>query len=561
MNLLRSSRFKIVLVSVLTSTLVLLVFGGFAFWHMRANRLRTLDKELKDLGENLALFGRWNITENQLRDIIRQYLGEDRARGCIYAVQQSEAVSIRSAQWPPALNAQAHPHSTAVIEVDFGQRHRMPNPPPPPGEGGSPPGPSHTFGFQRGYVLSTDHDKSEPPPDPSHASPPKVRVFSGQIRSGGPAQFWVKMGDDDSPENFPPEWRPRPPTLYRPVISTVSASGRVFRLGVFGHAETKTVIHLGFDLRVFANDLNFLAHAFWLALPVAMMVIAAGAWLVARHSLAPVQRLSEEMENLSPAHLHSRLDASGADEEFQRIIQAYNAMLSRLERSFQQATRFSADASHELKTPLAVMCATLEKALSQSADGSSAQSTYASLLDETDHLQSIIEALLLLSRADAGKLTLSTEPLDFATWLRPLIEDAGLMAEARHLTVHEDLAATASIAADPVLLQRAVHNLLRNAVAYNHDGGSIWCSTRATPGHIRFLISNTGPAIPDTERERIFERFARGSNAGGTGQGRGLGIGLSLAREIVLAHEGTLDLTGNGPGSTTFVMTLPVSPG
>ena len=526
MNLLRSAHFRIVLVSVATSALVLLVFGTLAFLQLRANRLQSLDKELTDLGGFIALAARWDLDDAGLRTLIQRRVGEDRAKGCIYAVHQPAVTTpgFRSSSWPADLDPQAYPHSEQVIVFDFEEGDLMGKPP-------RPPGAAHDKG-----------PKGEPREEPLQGLfDPLHQVFGG--------------GPGHGPRGGPPKMSA--PRLYEPVMQTVQASGRTYRLGVFGHEEAGTVIHLGFDLAVFAGDLDSLARTFWLALPLAMIVIAGGAWFNARRSMAPVHRLTREMEDLSTTSLHSRLDASGADQEYQSIIHAYNTMLARLEKSFEQASRFSADASHELKTPLAVMRATLEQALGASTDGSADQRAYASLLEETSHLQSIIEALLLLSRADAGKLMLSTERLDFITWLRPLVEDAELMAEARHITVHADLQATAVIAADPVLLQRAVHNLLRNAVAYNEDNGQLWCATRSAEHRIRLIISNTGPTIPAAERARIFERFARGTNAGGTGEGRGLGIGLSLAREIVLAHGGTLELADEGPGTTTLVLTLP----
>jgi two-component system, OmpR family, heavy metal sensor histidine kinase CusS len=341
------------------------------------------------------------------------------------------------------------------------------------------------------------------------------------------------------------------------MFHDVSDAGKSYRLGVFAHANEGVTIHVAFSLEVFASDLKKFTQGFWFSLPLAMILIAFGAWFVARRSLDAVNRLAVEMETLSPRNLNHRLEAQASDIEFRRITDAYNAMLARLERSFTQASRFSADASHELKTPLAVMRATLERALQDCADASQEQRNYASLIEETDHLHSIIEALLLLSRADAGMLKLSAECIDFAHWLKPLIEDASLMAEARHITVHEELATSAFVLADEMLLYRALSNLVRNAVNYNHDGGEIRCELRTDAAHVYFRVSNTGSPIPEAERESVFERFKRGSNVGGEGEGRGMGIGLSLAKEIVLAHGGSLELLPNLPGWVSFEVRLP----
>lgn len=528
MSLWRSSQVRIALVSVLTSAGVLVAFGGIAWWQIRASRQADLDRELKGLGEMVSLAARWEIKPDRLASIFQQRFGEERAKGCIFAVQQSRAGLTKSASWPPDLNPSSFAHSAQSVA------HEMP--------GGGPPDEGEFDGRMR---------RGKGPPPRSMPSPEEL--FLGDLQQFPPPER------PDRPEDFRPPPMMDKPRLYVPVLYSADAGGTAYRVGVFGHATSGTIVWIGFNDAVFGQDLLAMAHGFAFALPVALIVVALGAWLAARRSLVPVERLSGEMENMSPGSLHHRLDPAGTDREYHRIINAYNAMLGRLERSYQQATRFSADASHELKTPLAVMRATLEKAVSHSADGSAEQGTYASMLDEIDHLQSIIEALLLLSRADAGKLVLSRERLDLATWLKPLLEDAGLMAEARQILVEEDLAATAEVAADPVLLHRAVHNLFRNAVAYNREGGVVRCSTRRRDAFIILRVANTGAPIPVAERAHVFDRFARGSNAGGTGEGRGLGIGLSLAREIATAHGGTLELVEGNDGMVTFELALPVA--
>lgn len=350
-------------------------------------------------------------------------------------------------------------------------------------------------------------------------------------------------------------WRPG---LFQPVFYNVPPGAAHFRLGVFGHSGLGTVLSLGFDPDLFGGDLQATARAFWLALPGALLFAAAGAWFSARRSLKPVRDLAAKMGSLSLRHLDDRIDPSGADREFGGITDSYNGMLERLERNYQQATRFSGDASHELKTPLAVMRATIEHALGRCADGSREQESYAALLDQIDGVQEIIAALLLLSRADAGHLALSMEQIDLSEWLEPLLEDGSYLAEERGVKFHQETAAPATVWADPVLLFRALHNLLRSAVDYNISSGEVWCRSAVEDGTVILTITNTGPPIPLEERERIFERFARGSNSTLSSGRKGLGIGLSLAREIILAHGGQLTLGLLEPGKTSFRVRLQV---
>lgn len=350
---------------------------------------------------------------------------------------------------------------------------------------------------------------------------------------------------------------PRPRTILEPRFESVQHGGRRYRIGTFANPELRMV--LGADLDQFASDMRGLRNALLMALPGALVLIALGAGFVSRRALGPVRAISERMERLSTRALDQRVDAGTADLEFRRIVDAYNSMSERLERSFHQATRFSADASHELKTPLAVMQGTLEQALASSPEGSDEQRVYSSLLDEVRHQLSIVDGLLLLARADAGQLELSREELDLGDLLGTLVEDAGMLGEAKRVTVDADLAEGVVVEADPVLLQQALHNLISNAVKYNREDGRLVCSLVRSGVTAEIRIANTGDSIPAGQREKVFDRFYRRSDREPSEEGSGLG--LSLAREIVVAHGGVLTLEDDSPeGMTTFRVRLPAGP-
>lgn len=350
------------------------------------------------------------------------------------------------------------------------------------------------------------------------------------------------------------EWRSR--KQFEPRFYTLAHEGRRLRVGVFGNQYL--TFRFGADLGQYAEDIRQIKNAFLLSLPGALLVIALGSLYVANKAFHPVDTLSDSIENLSIQGVHERLDSESVDTEYRRMTQAYNMMLERLERSFSQATRFSADASHELKTPLAVMRGNLEQALSRCPTDSDEQRTYTSLLEETDRQQNILESLLLLSRADGGKLALSLEELDLSDWLGSMVEDAGLLAEERGITVLSEIVPGVHVNADPILLQRAVHNLLNNAVKYNEDNGVIACALKTEAERVILIISNTGEPIQGENRERLFDRFVRGAaNQSGEVRPEGLGLGLSLVREIVHAHQGTVSIETNEEGQTQLVVELP----
>lgn len=332
--------------------------------------------------------------------------------------------------------------------------------------------------------------------------------------------------------------RPPPPSreVLEPRFYETSLDGRDLLVGAFANREV--VLLLAADLDQVAGDMRQLRRAFLAALPGALLIVALGAAFVAWRALRPVTALGEDMRKVSVRALNQRLEVAGADREFAAIIGNYNAMLERLERSFAQATRFSADASHELKTPLAVMQATLERALRDHPEDEATQSLISQLLEQTGKQRAILESLLLLSRADAGRLEISSETIDLSALLETWLEDASLLAEERGITVKSEIEPGLSTEADPVLLQRVAHNLFSNAVRYNHNDGDLVCRLKGEGSWIVWTVANTGQPVPEADRERVFERFFRIQSAR-DGEA-GMGLGLSLVREIITAHGGEI---------------------
>jgi signal transduction histidine kinase len=233
-------------------------------------------------------------------------------------------------------------------------------------------------------------------------------------------------------------------------------------------------------------------------------------------------------------------------------------MMDRLERSFDQATRFSADAAHELKTPLAVLQGEIEAALHAAPEGSAEQRAFGALLDEVQRLKAITEKLLLLSRADAGTLRLQRQPTDLSAAVRMMCEDAEVLAPEMEVTC--EVAGGLQVHADPDLLDRVLHNLLSNAIKHNRPDGAVQITLTAEGGEARLTVANTGPEIPPDDRERIFDRFHRVDRSRDR-RVEGAGLGLSLSREIVRAHDGDLTLVSSDRRQTVFALTLPLTGG
>ena len=336
-------------------------------------------------------------------------------------------------------------------------------------------------------------------------------------------------------------------------LLTLAAGGGSWRVLVTGNPYTTLV--LAANLEGANQDLIRLRQRFLTVLPLILLVVGLSAWWLATRALRPVTALTRAAEGINAQGLDRRISAPAHDREFERLVTVFNGMLDRLERSFHQARRFSADASHELKTPLALLQAELEQALNAAPSGSAQQQLCSSLLDEIHRLKAILEKLLLLSLADSGRLNLERLEVDLSGTLQDVLEDCAALAPS--LRIERELVSGITVGADRVLLEQALHNLLGNAVKYNRPDGVIRVSLARRDGFAEIRIGNTGPGLAEKDRQRLFERFYRGDPARTRGRAGGTGLGLSLAREIIRAHGGDLVLGRSEPDFTEFVASLP----
>ena len=337
-----------------------------------------------------------------------------------------------------------------------------------------------------------------------------------------------------------------------PEFFTRGAGGKTWRIAVMGNPYVTLV--LAADMGEFKARMATVRNIYLVALAVVLLLVAGSAWIVARRALRPVTMLTEAAERVTAKGLDQRIPATAHEAEFNRLATVFNEMLGRLETSFQQATRFSADASHELKTPLARLQVELEQALENAPSGSPQQEVYSSLLDEISRLKAIVQKLLLLSLADAGRLPLQLHPVDLSVMLTNVVEDC--QAQAPTLKIESRIPPGIHVNADRDLLEQALQNLAGNAVKYNHDGGLIRFELLAAGGQVVIRVANSGAPIPLADQDRIFERFYRADPAR-SGRVEGTGLGLSLAREIIRAHGGDLSLEVSEDNFTRFAVKLP----
>jgi signal transduction histidine kinase len=336
-------------------------------------------------------------------------------------------------------------------------------------------------------------------------------------------------------------------------LHTVEYDGRTHRMLVREHDGIRLVI--ASDLRAQRSLLMALCGVLIAALPVALAFAWCGGRKIAHLAVRPLEEMTDAAERITADHIEQRLPVPAVADEVQRHAVALNHTFDRLERSYRQALRFSADASHELKSPLTVMRATIEAMLESRELSEHDRQQTVVLLEQARRLAGIISSLLLLARADAGRLVLDLHDENLAVLLAGCVEDASIMAEAKNIRVERSIPEVAMGRVDPLRFAQIVSNLLDNAVKYNHDGGCVRVALTPEGSNWVVRLSNTGPAIPREMETRLFERFFRAEH---TTEERGSGLGLGLARELARAHGGDTVFVRSADGWNEFVVRLPV---
>ncbi len=319
-------------------------------------------------------------------------------------------------------------------------------------------------------------------------------------------------------------------------------------------------IFAGANLRTAELSAEQLLSTIALILPLGLVTaLLMGSW-IARRALAPVDRIITEVREITDGRsLHRRLAEPMVKDELGRLTETLNQMMTRLERSFAALRRFTADASHELKTPLTVLRAGVERAITMPSLPSEALAALEETLQEINRMTELVEALLMLARADEGTAPLHRETVD----LRAIVEETG---EPRELLAAEaGVNMEVATPADPVIvpvdasrIRQLILNLLTNAVKYTPAGGSVRLQLGPSNGRVTLTVADSGVGIAPGDLPHIFDRFWRADSARTrTGERSGTGLGLAICKWIAEAHGGTIDVQSRPGRGTTFTVTLP----
>jgi len=291
-------------------------------------------------------------------------------------------------------------------------------------------------------------------------------------------------------------------------------------------------------------------------LPLAGALSAAGGYVIAHRSLSPVSQIAARARQITADSLGGRLPVPNPYDELGQLAAVFNATLARLENSFAELRRFTADASHELRTPLTALRAVGEAALrSDRGDPKSLREALSSMLEETRRLSDLVDALLLLARADTEKLSPSLQPIDLPGLVGEVRETLLVLAEEKSQRI-EMTAENLVVRADRELLRLALLNLIHNAIRYSREGAVIWLRVKSREKTALVEVMDQGPGIALEHQQKIFERFYRVDKARSRASG-GAGLGLSIARWAVERQAGYIELESEPGRGSLFRIIMP----
>ena len=346
-------------------------------------------------------------------------------------------------------------------------------------------------------------------------------------------------------------------------VFTIAPGPRGYRVAaepvtVFG---TRYLVAAAYPMHHDRETMAAVAVAYLIAIPLLLVIAAVGGYFMAARSLSPVAEMSARAAEISSSNLDERLPVGPRRDELGALAEVVNGLLERLERAFAQQRRFMADASHELRTPVAVLRTEADVTLSRSnRTEAEYRESVAVMRDSARRLGRIVDDLFLLARADSGHLPIRRESLyleeivdEAARTVRSLAHERGVRVELLPLD-------DSPFEGDPDLLGRVLLNLLDNAIKHSPTGGTVTLALTRQPHEYHVCVTDEGPGIPPDAQPHIFERFFRADESrprDKRDEASGAGLGLAIGRWIAESHGGRLELVRSDVNGTEFLLALP----
>lgn len=509
----RSLRARLILISTLVSSVVIIGLGAVSLHYMMQAVEESVDLRLEGIASRLIRDANPWTERDQLEEQLRNNYGDEIGEGkLVLSVREwmDGEEALGSVGWTEETDA-ALPVGFPVVAPDPA--------------GGNADRPLH--GPERPGKWPRDDDR------PRRQGP-----------GGPPEREFGRMP--------PPQDPPHGPRLIEFCDAAISGENwRFIALQERGYG-----VLAGLNVTRSNPGIGQLRQVLFFGIPLALLLIAGGGWLVADRAMRPLRTLTATAGRISVQDLSERMPRNPhSDPEIERLTEVLNDMMDRLETSFTHASRFSADVSHELRTPISVMQGEIESALRDCEPGAAEEASLLVLREELDRLKSIIRSLMMLAQADVGALIRKLETMDLSQELEALAEDAEILAEAAGITFDASIEKGLSVPGEATLLRQALLNLINNAIKFNVEGGFVRVLASREGTGVIVTVENSGPGISDGDRERIFDRFYRADRARSRGVD-GFGLGLSLSKAIIEGHGGRIDLADSAPGQTKFIVRL-----
>jgi heavy metal sensor kinase len=334
---------------------------------------------------------------------------------------------------------------------------------------------------------------------------------------------------------------------------------RVVTMPIMENEKMAGIVQVGSSLEGVEEALDQLLLILLIAVPAALLIASAGGLFLANKALRPVDAITRIARRIGSGDLSQRIRIKRVNDEIGRLASTFNEMIAKLEKSFRQVKRFTADASHELKTPLTILRGEVEVGLKKKRGLKEYRRILASNLEEINRMSRIVEDLLTLSRADMGELIMEREEIELSALAREVWEDLQLLAKKKRIQLKFMDNGFTRVEGDPLFLRQLILNITENGLKYTRAGGEVAVRVKGDrdQGVVRLLVTDTGVGIPQKDLKRVFDRFYRVDGARSRETG-GTGLGLSICQWIAQAHEGRIAVESKVGKGSTFTVTLPM---
>ncbi len=344
------------------------------------------------------------------------------------------------------------------------------------------------------------------------------------------------------------------------VQDALAPDGTAFRFVSMRSGENgiNCLIHVGRNANAVKEVLHEYLVMYLTSVPVILGISAAVGWFLAGRALKPFEEVARTAERITSNSLHTQITSQYNEQEVQRLVKAFNAMVSRLASSFRQIKTFNADVAHELRTPLSVLQSETEAALQSTDLPEDIRGVLCSNLEELERLSQIIRDMLILAEAETGTQILSKQPVDIGALVADLVEQMRILAEVRGIQIVLLRDDSALVAADELWMRRAFLNLLDNAIKYSKDNGRVDVTVQSMNSSVCVKVRDEGIGIGPEDLPHIFDRMYRADPARSRRTG-GTGLGLAIVKSVVEAHSGTIQVDSRRDAGSTFTVIFPQS--